>query len=298
LVNYYKILGLTSSATAVEIKAAFRALAKIYHPDKNPTGHEDFKRILTAYEVLSDPSKKYAYDTRLKYNTGSGSVNTNKTTAKSWTFEEKELRRRQYYNDHIKKYEKTSRAKGQHAELKKNYNEYKYILFATPLAVLLFLMIIQFSSSTKHGNEQTETIQEKTTSSLTPGDSPFANYFGLHVYDTSSVITLTIKNNSGNEVIVCLFKSGKFIRGCYLKNGTMVEIGQVPTGINEIRYLSGVGWDPGLEYKNVNVLGGFTKNTLYYSAFSETLSRSESLTLTSDGVGFEKIGPEDFFKKN
>ena len=52
MINYYKILGLQSTATPLEIKTAFRQLAKLYHPDKNPAGKEQFTKVLVAYETL------------------------------------------------------------------------------------------------------------------------------------------------------------------------------------------------------------------------------------------------------
>jgi curved DNA-binding protein len=62
--DYYKILGVTRSADAEEIKRAYRKLARQYHPDKNKAkGAEDkFKEINEANEVLSDPKKRQAYD--------------------------------------------------------------------------------------------------------------------------------------------------------------------------------------------------------------------------------------------
>ncbi len=56
--DYYKILGVTKDADDKEIKKAYRKLAVVHHPDKNP-GDEDaearFKDIGEAYETLSDP---------------------------------------------------------------------------------------------------------------------------------------------------------------------------------------------------------------------------------------------------
>ena len=63
--DYYKTLGVSKTANEDEIKAAFRKLAKQYHPDKNPgnkKAEEKFKEINEANEVLSDPAKRARYD--------------------------------------------------------------------------------------------------------------------------------------------------------------------------------------------------------------------------------------------
>lgn len=63
--DYYATLGLTRSATAGEIKQAFRKLARRYHPDvakDKSTAEAKFKDINEAYEVLGDPEKRRKYD--------------------------------------------------------------------------------------------------------------------------------------------------------------------------------------------------------------------------------------------
>ncbi|MCE8163700.1 MAG: J domain-containing protein [Candidatus Moeniiplasma glomeromycotorum] len=60
--EYYKILEVSETATPAEIKKAYRKLALKYHPDKNPGGEAQFKKIGEAYEVLSDPVRKQQYD--------------------------------------------------------------------------------------------------------------------------------------------------------------------------------------------------------------------------------------------
>ena len=64
-VDYYKILGISNTATAKDIKTAYRKLARKYHPDLNPNDKDakrNFQQINEANEVLSDPEKRKKFD--------------------------------------------------------------------------------------------------------------------------------------------------------------------------------------------------------------------------------------------
>ncbi|MBI4339781.1 MAG: molecular chaperone DnaJ [Chloroflexi bacterium] len=62
--DYYEVLGIARDASEEEVKKAFRRLALEYHPDRNrsPEAEERFKEVSEAYQVLSNPEKRTAYD--------------------------------------------------------------------------------------------------------------------------------------------------------------------------------------------------------------------------------------------
>ncbi len=60
--DYYEVLGVSKSASADEIKKAYRRLAVQHHPDKDGGNEEKFKEINEAYDVLKDAQKRQRYD--------------------------------------------------------------------------------------------------------------------------------------------------------------------------------------------------------------------------------------------
>src|ERR1700679_2031501 len=63
-VEYYEFLGVSRDCNDQELKTAYRRMAMQYHPDRNsaPDAEEKFKQASEAYQVLSDPQKRAAYD--------------------------------------------------------------------------------------------------------------------------------------------------------------------------------------------------------------------------------------------
>jgi hypothetical protein len=81
--NFYNVLGITVGAEPAHVRAAFHKLAKSSHPDVNAhdgTAEERFKEVNQAYEILSDPDKRTAYDLGLKHSAQRRSHNAIITT--------------------------------------------------------------------------------------------------------------------------------------------------------------------------------------------------------------------------
>ncbi|MCW3078226.1 MAG: chaperone protein DnaJ [Bacteroidetes bacterium] len=298
MVNYYDILGLQQEATPSEIKTAFRSLAKLYHPDKNPNGQELFKKILRAYETLSNPARKSSYDIKLKYHQNSAQT-LNHAKSKHWSFDEKELKRRQYYNEHIKKYEKVKTAKAAHAELKTNYNEYKYILYATPVAVALFLFVIHFATPSHVNSSEQHKKTETLYNGIITGEALYTDYFGPQKYSKDNTGTLNIKNGSGEDVIVCLFLNNSFLRSCVVKDGYYAEIGHLPAKPIRIKLEVGKNWDPGKAVPNVGIKGLFAEDLKFLKSKSEvSITKVTDLFLMPGFTdGFEISTLQEFFNK-
>lgn len=300
MVNYYEILGIPSTSGFSEIKTAFRRLAKLYHPDKNPNGQEQFKKILKAYETLSDPSLKSSYDMKLKYHRNRVKNASSGTGTKNWSFEEKEMKRRQYYNEHYKKKQSTTtQTKTQTSEVKTSYNEYKYILYATPIAVALFLLIVNLSTTSKPKHSE-QPITKEVKREIKTGQTLYTDHFGTELFAVDKNKSLTIKNNTGADIVVCLFNENKFIRSCFISDGFYAEIPQLPLKPIEVRYSSGKNWDYKKQLSNVKIYGTFTNDLVFYKCNPDAeIGGLNELTLTGGiNTGFKEINQEEFFSKD
>jgi len=200
--DYYSILGVSKTATAIEIKSAFRKLVKIYHPDKNPNNPNSkkiFEDILKAYNTLINPNSRKRYDMLMdpgKTVVKSHPNQSRQRGQKEWSVNDEELKRRDYYKKQYQQAAKSSKADSS----KQTYNDYKYILFAMPVAVALLMLIITIFSS-----------------------EPETNF---NASAKSAKKTLQIHNSSKWEVLVVVFdkNTNSYNSHAYIKNSNPFDL--------------------------------------------------------------------------
>lgn len=297
--SYYDILGVSQGASTDQIKAAFRRLAKLYHPDKNPQGIEQFGKILMAYEILIDSSRRQQYDSKLKYGNAENFKPRKPGTQKQkeWSFSDEEMKRRSYYKEHYKKeYERYVK----HAHVtKKNYNEYKYILFAAPLAVGLLMFIINtYEQSAVEETKPSVKVEPVKADELKMTDDPFTSYFKDPVFDTVANRAIVIKNFSDSDLIVAMFDSkDKFIRSGVIKPGFYIEVSQLPEKELNLKFASGKNWNKHRTHKGVSAMGGFSDKEAYH--ILNTKGSNGFFTINDAALNdLDKIEEKEFFKRN
>lgn len=307
--NYYQIFGLPNFATAAEIKATFRKLAKKYHPDVNPSGQEHFKTLLKVYEILSDAKLKAQYDYKLKFYLSQSQTQTPKQKSerhvRSRDIPEEELKRRQYYQEHYRTHYERSKKHEEPIDERKAYNEYKNILIATPLAVFLIMFILNVWSYkpkveviTYKEAEPAKPAPVKETKRVITGDTPYTVYFGGAGYDTLANRRLQIKNMVGNDMLIMLFGKKGFVRSIYVEHGYEVDLRQLPSEIASFRIMTGINFQYTTELKEAGVYGAFVKDCKFFSSNKKLkLNGSNQLTLVNLGAeGFREVSEKEFFK--
>jgi curved DNA-binding protein CbpA len=264
LPDYYQILQIKTSATSAEIKAAYRRLAKLYHPDKNasnPAAEEKFKQVKEAYENLINPVKRRRYDERRYRAMGiqhSTSVQKKTPGTKNYNVSEQEAQRRKYYQQHYqsKTTTQTKTAATSKKPEKNAYGEMKYILVSVPLAVALLLLIIRLYEKPKADVVVNTTVTTKKPETKT-ADSPYTNLFGKSSYENDSRPVIEISNKSGYAAVVFLKdQSHKVVRHHYVENEYELLLEKIPVGSYTLFYWLGKNFS----YSNLlfdNVKGNF-----------------------------------------
>jgi curved DNA-binding protein CbpA len=277
----------------------------------NPNGQEHFKSVVKAYEILCDNYKKSQYDYRLKsFLNSSQRVNqaTKSNQTKTYDFNEAELKRRQYYQEHYKKQYEQSQQRSETVELKRSNNEFKNIIIATPMAVLLIMLILNVWRDKPEikvvpYKEEVKPIKveiEKQRKVVSTGDSPYADYYGGSIKDTISKRILKFKNMCGNDLILFLFNKNDFIRSCYVEHGYEVSLDQLPKEISLVRIMQGKNFEYIQELSKAGVFGAFKDSCKFYQYKKKLrLNGNNNLTIINfEEQGFSEVGEEGFFKKD
>ncbi len=159
--DYYQILQVKPTATNAEIKAAYRKLAKLFHPDKNPGAEEKFRIIKEAYETLSDEVSRNRYDVKRNYDITVSQIKKTEPAKKqkTYTFTEPELKHRQYYKEHYRPKQASYTGK-QSTGVKTNYKELTYVLISIPVAISLLLLLINIYQIPKAKKALDKTVKE------------------------------------------------------------------------------------------------------------------------------------------
>jgi len=291
--DYYKLLQVAPTASAAEIKAAYRRLAKLYHPDKNTnnpfSAEETFKQIKEAYEILSNPLKRSTYDAkRNSYSASAGRTSFKQETKekKKYNVTQEDLKRRKYYQEHYQK-KNTSYKNPNPLQTKPQNTELKYILISVPLAVALLLLIIRLYEKPKplieNKSSNAEVYQK---SEINTPESPYKGVFGKPVYDTASTALIKIINRSGHDALVFLQSdSQKIIRHHFIANKYELFFEHIPAGNYTVHYWLGSQFS----YKQFlfdTIMGNFRRSVCIDSMnASVTTSKKDTLSFSLEKTG-------------
>lgn len=154
--NYYEILGVPKTATADEIKKAYRTLAFKYHPDRNQgnaEAEEKFKQISAAYDVLGDETKRRNYD--LGYSTESSYTNSSSSQQRQYQYTyENPFGDENFWNwfqgaQQQNRQQETQNSNGNYSQRNRRYNysrrDYLSLLFSKSLQTVAAIFMFNIS---------------------------------------------------------------------------------------------------------------------------------------------------------
>ncbi|MFO0323048.1 MAG: J domain-containing protein [Bacteroidota bacterium] len=308
MAHFYRVLGLNKTASQSEIKAAFRRLAKIYHPDKNPNVQNAkfiFEDILLAYNVLSDSQKRKIYDNSTALNTkekedfghskrGNRNQNFNNPSAE-------DLQQREFYKNYYNFKQKSAK----HAEPVKVYSDYKYILFATPLAIGLFLLIISMFSPAPETITEKSFITKSSEKILVNGDKPYIDFFGKGV-STETTNFINFLNDTPYDAIVAIFKKKdhEYFNQFFLQSQSDMKLKNIPPEDLYLKCVLGTNWNFDTVIFNNRVVGSFKNINQYQNLQTQpilfkknNLIKIEKLNITGNSTDCCISNELDFFTK-
>lgn len=299
MITLYNLLGVQETATEEEIKAAYRRLSLIYHPDKTGGDAEMYLKIQNAYNTLIDYNQRILYDARLRKARSEQSQQAEYERQRAAEMErqrqaeverkrrQEEERRRQEYERQRRMREEANRRFAEEQWRKQAEEALKFEKrYASPkeqlrsrvklLIVGVFLAAVIFYESVKESNKgsdynspsQVETVSPYAGNSLDTGASPYSAYY-RNQFDNTYDNYIEVHNGNDNDAVVLLSEpiTKKVIRNVYIKAGATFRIRNIPQGVFAVKYMSGKDWNPEMQVGKVK--GCFEKDL----SFSETSAK-------------------------
>ncbi len=319
--NYYILLEVKTTATADEIKAAYRILAKKYHPDKNignKAAEEYFKEIQQAYAVLSNPEKREKYDLKSSYGSRTQAQQRSNSSGpqyagNAYQYAQQQAQARQQSasrTDGQAYYQQKKSTSGQSD--KKNSSDSWQVLVSVGIALVLLYFIISYSTEKTtatanieiQSSEKTENAVEKLSEPMINNfDSPYTTFFGDEVNDPGSKNSISIFNSSYSEAVVCLIEKNApntVIRNQYMVNASEFKINGIPDGKYFLRVYYGSEWNPEKFFINKTIKGGFNKENSFVemNGGKDAFIMKKEKKGTSDSYSTYEIHISPFDKEN
>lgn len=261
--NYYIILGVQKTASADEIKSAYRELAKKYHPDKNPgnkAAEEFFKEVQQAYAVLSNEEKRRKYDMKASGNYSQqkqSRTQYTQYTGNAYQYAQQQAQQKQQFYTANKSRQKPDKSESYH------------IFISVGIALVLLYFIISYNTdktappTTSLAGTANETPVIKNTEPapvINDFDSPYSKFFGEEISDNESKNCITIHNSDASEAVVCLVENkspNRTIRNQYMSAGATFKMNEVPNGEYFLKVYYGTNWDTSKTFLDRKIKGGF-----------------------------------------
>ncbi len=310
--DHYRTLGVPDNASELEIKLAYRRLAKRYHPDVNAGAkgaEERFKEITEAYSILSDFGLRNAYDNR----------RMRPAIYYPEPKQEKKDPRKKDYSEEELEWARARHKKKVQAHMTRR----KKILTGMIITFIVFMTasgIFDRWIEQKREEESKEFAarldsmmkikQEYAKTHIETMDSPFDSLFGSGVHDSESKNKLYIFMPF-SDAVICAMQSEppyRTIRNEFIRAQMGFVMNEVPDGKYFIKLYTGKMWDVNKKTPDGKKLGGFTKDEVFLKVDATPIrlqnfkirnvpaNVEDTITLHPNLLKFDTITREEFFE--
>ncbi len=254
--SFYEILNVDENATQEEILAAYRKRVLETHPDKGGDNIE-FLNIKKGYDILSDSSRRAAYD--------------------KWLKEKRADKKKERDSDQTS--QKRNNQSSKNTEEKDNNSNTRIIIVLTAL-ILIIAAILYFKVDTSD-QEKVET----NYISLHTGDTPYEDYYQT-ITERNSLSALTFINYSSYDaVVIVVDQKDEVIRHTYISRNDSYTMEKIPEGKYIAKIMFGKRWNPDLDNGKGNPIGGFIDD-LHYQAMKWNDCFDCIFENTTDGINY------------